>query len=100
MQPPEMVPYLEECVLLRAVARALGLPLSVAATALAFLHAARRSGSPVALAPPELVCGCLYAAAKAEEVRTPERAHCRECFGPAAVCCAHNTCPFAAPVRA
>jgi hypothetical protein len=72
MQPPPLVPYLEEAVLLRAVARALGLPLPVAATGLAFLHGARRAaeGAPAgaALAPPDIVCGCLYAAAKAEEV--------------------------------
>jgi hypothetical protein len=68
-----MVPYLEDCVLLRAVARALSLPLPVAATALAYLHRCRRSssgsGAPSWTLPPrDLVCGCLYAAAKAEEV--------------------------------
>ncbi|KAI8476094.1 MAG: hypothetical protein J3K34DRAFT_513942 [Monoraphidium minutum] len=66
---PQLVPYLEECVLLRASARALGLPLPVAATALVYLHRARSSGHPWALSPHDLVCGCLYAAAKAEEAQ-------------------------------
>lgn len=65
---PDLVPYLEDVVLLRGVARALGLPLPVAATAVAYVHAVRRSGAPWSLSRHDLVCGCLYAAAKAEEV--------------------------------
>jgi hypothetical protein len=76
MQPPAapqadplLVAYLPDCVLLRAVARALALPAPVAAAALAYLHRTRRSGTPWALGREDLVCGCLYVAAKAEEVR-------------------------------
>lgn len=56
--------------LLRATARALGLPLPVVATALVYMHRCRCSGHPWALSATDMVCGCLYAAAKAEEVRS------------------------------
>ena len=65
-----IVPHLEDCLLLRGTARALGLPLNVVATGLVFVHRCRRSGQPWALSSHDMACGCLYAAAKAEEVRT------------------------------
>jgi hypothetical protein len=64
-----IVPYLKDCLLLRATGRALALPLPVVATGLVYLHRCRRSGHPWTLSRHDLICGCLYAAAKAEEVR-------------------------------
>lgn len=66
-----IVPYLSDCILLRATGRALGLPLAVIATGLVYLHRCRRSDAPQpwALSSHDLVCGCLYTAAKAEEAQ-------------------------------
>ncbi|KAK9852102.1 hypothetical protein WJX84_004483 [Apatococcus fuscideae] len=62
-----VVPYVSTCRALKASADFLRLPWSTVATALVFLHRFKVQEHASSLQPNELVCVCLFLAAKVEE---------------------------------